>query len=193
MHRWKTLTITINERDWATQGAGAWNCLTTLGFNYVTINPRAADWAEEAITKIQAFQKAGCEYERVIIAGHGTPADLAHVAITPELLENSQSGAYRFLRTLGEVLNHSQAEIEFRCCCVAAGQPGKDFIVSIAEITGATVRAYDDWYAITPFGREWIAENPRTTGSSIPRPGKQYPPFKGSLLQRIWVPKLGLE
>ena len=46
----------------------------------------------------------------------------------------------------------------------------------MAKITGHKVVAYDDWYAFTPHGQEWIAS---PDGSVVP--GKKYPPFKGSI------------
>lgn len=186
----RTLTITINEGDFATQGAGVWNRLTTLGLNYVSINPKDADWAERAIARLQAFRDRGRQYDRVIIAGHGDSADLAHGTITAEMLGDAQSGPFRFFTAIGQALKQDEAEITFRCCSVASGQNGKDFLVLISRLTGATIRAYDDWYAIVPHGREWIAGQRESQRGEAPRAGKQYRPFKGTLIQRIWASHL---
>jgi hypothetical protein len=62
------------------------------------------------------------------------------------------------------------ARIIIRSCAVAQEDKGKKFIQDLADLTGATVIAFDGDYGVTPGGNEFIAD----PGETYPKCGHDY-------------------
>jgi hypothetical protein len=45
--------------------------------------------------------------------------------------------------------------VRINCCLVAKDDNGRDLIARMARIMGTKVKAWDDWYAIVPHGKEF--------------------------------------
>lgn len=71
------------------------------------------------------------------------------------------------------------ARIIHRHCNVAGSEEGRNLIQKEADITGAEVHAWDDWYAIKPWGNEWVA----TPGGGSPKRDGYWGRYPGSKVQ----------
>ncbi len=132
--------------------------------------------------ELDALISRGDMFGNVVFSGHTylkTSPDLHGSPDTQEItlaaLQDQTSDAYKFLKKLGKNMAPG-AEIFLDHCSVAGLPNGLEFISLMAKITGHTVHAYTDIFAVTPHGHEWIA----SPDGSL-KPGKDYGAYKGSL------------
>jgi hypothetical protein len=93
-------------------------------------------------------------FDKLIFSGHGVPASLDRF-IQLEDLQREDTEQVRFLRFLKERALPG-ASIRLCHCEVAQGERGKEFLALFGKWSGCRVHAWDDWYAIYPFGREFV-------------------------------------
>jgi hypothetical protein len=98
---------------------------------------------------------AGKAIQSVIITGHGNAGDIGHHAINSVELDNPATGCRAFLEWLGSRMAANNDGIRINCCHVAQNDNGKDLITRMATIMKTRVKAWDDWYAIVPHGKEF--------------------------------------
>ncbi len=146
--------------DWVTRFAHWWSKFVSASRTLV-LDPEDPDWdaAKEWVSSLPDNS-----VDRLITSGHGGAGEIG--PIDSDDLKPGK-GYREFLEALKPKLKDG-AEIIHRHCCVASSQEGKDLIQEEADITGAEVHAWDDWYAVKPWGHEWVA-----------RPGKDGPTKEG--------------
>lgn len=133
------------------------------------------DWAK-AIQELDDLITAGEKFDKIVFTGHGASAYMGGITLADlqSGLRANPTDAYKFIRKLNSLIN-AGGQIDIRHCLVAKDPSGKDFVQEMANITGATVTAIDDWYAIWPHGTEWTAH----PGGNGPTAGKVYPSYHG--------------
>jgi hypothetical protein len=120
---------------------------------------------------------------KLTFSGHGGPGSL-HGLVNLDDLQNENSEQYRFFRWLKQKSTW-RSTIRLYLCEVAQGDRGKEFLALFGKLTGCRVHAWDDWYAIYPFGREY-AGSPSGEWAFVRDTNRRW---QGSLLQRLHSPQ----
>ncbi len=111
------------------------------------------DWLQ-ARTELEA-RLGGHAIQSIVITGHGNAGDIGHHAINSVELDCPASGCRAFLEWLGSRMDANSDGVRINCCLVAQNDNGKDLLTRLARIMGTKVKAWDDWYAIVPHGKEF--------------------------------------
>lgn len=150
------------------------------------------DW-EKALKDVKALissydpecEKGDC-FKSVTVVGHGMSADIGGLNMifgSQGNISDPKSSAHALLTFISQNLCKNKGTMELRACKVAQHDRGKEFIKTMAELAGLSVKAWDDWYFAVPYGKEWTA----TPGKEAECTGDTGRRFEGTLREVIWT------
>lgn len=174
----KTVYVHLAE-DFDSKMAKHWSS-TIHGGLHVSIDPANESWS--CLLTDTLAQLGDCCVASVQITGHGGPGSLGlkgSVGITD--LKNPSSGVRAFFDGLSErrCLN-AAGEAQILACKQAQGPAGKLFMRELAELLHMRVRGWDDWYAVFPYGHEYLV-HPDGRVEYVRNCG----PYEGSFVQFV--------
>ena len=161
-----SVSITFRQGDWVTTTVAWWNYLTPGVALEVNANKKV-DWKSLLQQLKDKLGPNDCISD-VSLAGHGG----FNSAIDATTLADDKSDMHAFFAYLGSRTCSGNGCISLRACCMARDH--KELMLNMASVSKTKVRAWDDWYRVVPYGKEFTAYPDKPTIEQTGDTGRTY-------------------